>query len=64
MTEMNFYEEYGFEALKENIPDWVNMVFPCCGKRLPAPLEKVALVTCTNCKRVFTPKVIIKFNRK
>ncbi len=38
------------------------MVFPCCEERLPAPLNGVALATCS-CGKQFTPTAIIRYNK-
>lgn len=38
------------------------MVFPCCKKELPAPLDGVALVTCS-CGKKFLPSAIIEYNK-
>ena len=37
------------------------MIFPCCKKELPAPLEGVALATCA-CGQSFLPSVITEYN--
>ena len=42
---------------------WKTMVFPCCKKKLPAPLTGVALVTCS-CGKKFLPNTIIEYNNK
>lgn len=40
---------------------WQDMVFPCCNKRLPAPLDLVDTVICS-CGKSFSPKDIINYN--
>ena len=37
------------------------MVYPCCKKELPAPLDGVASVTCP-CGQTYLPKVILDYN--
>ncbi len=41
---------------------WEEMIFPCCKKQLPAPLDGVAAVDCP-CGNSYKPEVIIEFNR-
>lgn len=38
------------------------MIWPCCKKTLPAPLDGVAMAYCTKCKMEFTSEQIIEYN--
>lgn len=46
-----------------NPEKWKKMIFPCCKKNIPAPLDGVALVTCS-CGKIYLPATIIEYNEK
>ena len=41
--------------------NWKDMIFPCCKKNIPAPLDSVAIAICS-CGMEYLPRVIIDYN--
>lgn len=38
------------------------LLWPCCKEKLPAPLDGVAIATCSKCDCRFTAEIIYEFN--
>ena len=47
----------------ENKDSWKDLVYPCCGGKLPAPIEGAALVICP-CGKSWLPETIREFNER